>query len=874
NSDSNRNNNLDSQQKRRINRLQMPEILSHRLSSSLTSLYKQILSLDFNNTNSSFLPTISVNDSEKFPNVFNSVQEYYNTFKTHLFLECWQHLINSKEEIDEINKLAFRLSSIVMVDDFVEVQLIPLKIDLSFKKFAENDLIHVTQIVSDQTYSSKDFLALITRITFENNNKARMKLKCHFKNDPKNIKSCLGVDKDEALISFPSFASKDFILKPIENESIITFNNDDLIQYQNIYVVNSSQAYAILRIVNNESGFSLIQGSPGTGKTRTIIGLISALLNRNPKGKILACAPSNVAVDELVKKLESFNVVRIGSSDAVCNNVKQKTLDYLAEKILMNNSTSSARQEVLLNANVICSTLVDSGHEMLNIFKEFDCVIIDEATQATELSTLIPLKFNPKRCILVGDSNQLPLTVVSHVPTQYFYEKSLFARIKNNLKNKNSIILLDTQYRMHPLISEFPRSHFYNNLLKDSQEILTDSFRQWHSNILFPPYRFYNISQNEMEKYSIYDPIEARIIACAYKRLNLDFPDIKDAKLKREFKKVKDSLPFEMKIPEINTVDGFQGREKEIILFSCVSASEDKNIGFLRDIRRMNIALTRAKRSLWIFGSQKSLIHNKVWESLINDAKARGISEEFFSNNILIVDNNASKERDDNKQFSTRLSKNDVRSQDHKKMYSNKSHSSDSLDHHNRTRSRERSKNSTEQYDESLDHPYYSRRHNLDYTPLLRREISPSRDLSPRSPPGRRQKYNKLDYTPLMRREISPSRDLSPSIQKRREPDLSPVRESIFSSRVKLNSSSDSSPIAIRNLPRDLSPIPREERYHRISRSRRRSKSPIDYVPEEKHKEFFRSTNREFRSRSTSREPRSRSHSRYKDYPEHYPFNN
>ncbi|RHZ82580.1 hypothetical protein Glove_108g12 [Diversispora epigaea] len=1001
NSDSNRNNNLDSQQKRRINRLQMPEILSRQI----TSLYKQILSWDFNNTNSSFPPNISVNDYKKFPNVFNSVQEYFNTFEKHLFLECWQHLINSKEEIDEINKLEFKLFSTIMVDDFVEVQLISRKIDLPFKKFAENDLIHVTQIVSDQTYSPKDFLAIITRITFENNNKARMKLKCYFRNNQNHVKSCLRVDsewnvvrlfsltpiarEDGALTSLPSLTSKDFILKPKENESIITFNNDDLLQYQNIYEVNSSQAYAILRIVNSESSFSLIQGSPGTGKSRTIIGLISAILNRNPKGKILVCAPSNSAVDELVKKLENFNVVRIGSSDSVCNNVKHKTLDYLAEKILMNNSISSARQEVLLNANVICSTLVGSGHEVLNIFKEFDYVIIDEAARATELSTLIPLKFNPKRCILVGDSNQLPLTVISHVATRYLYEQSLFARIKNNFKNQNSIILLDTQYRMHPLISEFPRSHFYNNLLKDSQEISTDSFRKWHSNILFPPYRFYNISQNKMEKYSIYNPIEARIIASAYKRLNLDFPDIKDwdsrvgvltpykrqkKELEREFKKVYDSLPFEMKIPEINTVDGFQGREKEIILFSCVSASEDQNIGFLRDIRRMNIALTRAKRSLWIFGSQESLIHNKVWESLINDAKARGvytnISEEFFSNNILNVDNNASKEHYNNKQSSTRLSKIDVRDQDRKDIYSNKSkssHRSDSLDHHNkrdRIRSRERSRNSTELYDEPLDHPYYSRRkyhkldltpllrreispsrdlspgppplgrrrkyhrldytpllnreispsrdlspsppppgrrrkyhrldytpllnreispsrdlspsppspgrrrkyHRLDYTPLLNREISPSRDLSPSPPPsGRQQKYHRLDYTPLLNREISPSRDLSPSTQKRPEPDLSPVGESIFSSRVRTTARID--------LPRDLSPIPKEERYHRPSRSQRRSRSPIKYVPEEKHKEFFRSNSREFRrSRSTGREPRSRSHSRYNDYSElHYP---
>lgn len=280
----------------------------------------------------------------------------------------------------------------------------------------------------------------------------------------------------------------------------------------------------ISRIVNSESRFSLIQGSSGTGKTRTIIGLISTLLTRNPNARILACAPSSSAVDELVKRLEHMKVVRIGSSENTCNDVKKRTLDFLTRKtkVKFNCSLDSARQEVLSKANVICSTLVFSGHEVLNIFKEFDCVIVDDADQAIELSTLIPLKFNPKRCILVGDPSS---------PTQYVYGQSFFVRVKNNFKNYDSITLLDTQYRMHPQISKFPRTYFHDSRLKDSQEIVNDAFRKWHSHKLFPPYMFYNIGQSDMTKDIKYSSIEARIMACAYKRLVLDFPSIKDASI-------------------------------------------------------------------------------------------------------------------------------------------------------------------------------------------------------------------------------------------------------------------------------------------------------------------------------------------------------
>ncbi|CAG8446360.1 8727_t:CDS:2 [Acaulospora morrowiae] len=714
--------------------------------SLLSSLHKQILLWDID-LRDDFPPNVTTREYRDIPNDFNSVEEYITTFEPLLLLEFWQRLIDSMEEIDEVNQLMYKLQSITMVDDFVEIQLMPVrKESLLFKKLTENDLMYITQ--KEEYRPPKNFLALVKSVKTDRSN-AGLTLKCFFGTDPKNIKSSLGVNSEwraskiislkpltreyDALTSLSNFVTKDFILKPFENE-IPPISYDDIVLYKHIYNVNESQARAILRVVKGKPGFSLIQGPPGTGKTSTIVGIISAVFAFNSSGKILVCAPSNAAVDELVKrlmngiynsygKLNRVNVVRIGSPENCHEDVKHKTLDYQAEKISRNSSIITAKQEILSSADIICSTLTGSGHEILNIFNEFDTVIIDEAAQAVELNTLIPLKFNPRRCVLVGDPNQLPPTVLSHVATQHSYEQSLFVRIRNNFKNKESIMMLNTQYRMHPLISNFPGSYFYNNLLKDAPEIESDLIRPWHANILYAPYRFYNVAQSEMEQdknHSLYNPVEARVLASAYRRLVLDFPDIKNwssligvitpykkqkLQLEIEFGRVHDLLPYKMKVPEIKTVDGFQGREKEIIMFSCVRAGEDKTLGFLGDIRRMNVAMTRAKRSLWIFGCQKSLVHNKAWEALISDAKARAVytnaSVEFFSRSIFVTDS-VSQESDEE---SSRSRKDDSPTRQKERKSSLRSRSKSPDRNNDKQLSRIRNKSNVEDRSHSTSRP-------------------------------------------------------------------------------------------------------------------------------------------------------------------------
>lgn len=448
-----------------------------------------------------------------------------------------------------------------------------------------------------------------------------------------------------------------------------------------------------------------------------------------PKKKLLICAPSNAAVDELVVRLkegiqplngpvQKINVIRLGRSDAINADVKDVMLDELvrqklegdngeknkllqdrdklhqdAQKLkirlaeirpqmdaareMMNKSLelqlqrefdqlkrSQAhvnakidadkesgntvsrqneinrrrfQQEIIDGAHVICATLSGSGHDMFkNLNVEFETVIIDEAAQCIELSALIPLKYGCSKCILVGDPEQLPPTVLSRAAQNYGYEQSLFVRMQKN--HPNDVHLLDTQYRMHPEISSFPSKQFYHSRLVDGPNMALLREKPWHASTILGPYRFFDVEgvqTKEAKGYSFINVPELNAAMALYQRLKTDYRsyDFKGkigiiTTYKAQLKELK--WRFEQKYGneifeeiEFNTTDAFQGREREIIIFSCVRASATGGIGFLGDIRRMNVGLTRAKSSLWVLGDSRSLQQGQFWNKLIEDAKAR-----------------------------------------------------------------------------------------------------------------------------------------------------------------------------------------------------------------------------------------------------------
>jgi len=245
--------------------------------------------------------------------------------------------------------------------------------------------------------------------------------------------------------------------------------------------LNQAQSSIIEKVHNKK--ISLVQGPPGTGKTTMILALIQRELDVSKSQgrknvKILVCAPSNFACDEIARRLEREK--KISSFRYV--------VDEISSKDLLNQNIE--------DAEVIISTLCSSGNRCIDHIKnKFSLLIIDEASQATELTTLIPLRYNIPQIIFVGDQNQLPPTVKNKIAEkQGHYGISFFERLQQN--SPESVHLLDTQYRMHPRISKLSSKMFYDNKIIDGENVKSNDWvKKWCrcKDQRFGPLRFYNV---------------------------------------------------------------------------------------------------------------------------------------------------------------------------------------------------------------------------------------------------------------------------------------------------------------------------------------------------------------------------------------------
>ncbi|KAE8257925.1 hypothetical protein A4X13_0g2035 [Tilletia indica] len=294
------------------------------------------------------------------------------------------------------------------------------------------------------------------------------------------------------------------------------------------------------------------------------------------------------------------------------------------------------RRQILDGADVICSTLSGAGQDSFGNM-EFETVIIDEAAQAVELETLIPLRFDCQRCILVGDQNQLPPTVLSGVAKKYGYAKSLFVRMFENAPER--VHLLSIQYRMHPQISSLPSATFYQSRLTDGPNMAAKTAQPWHDDPLLGPFKFFSCSGREVtgRAHSLRNREEVDIALAIYGRLrrlwgaDLDYRVGVISPYKDQVNALRSGFEYRYDRDisnrvDFNTVDGFQGQEKDIIIFSCVRSGDlgaSGQVGFLRDPRRANVALTRAKSNLFIIGNAPYLRNDPVWGFIIWHAEAR-----------------------------------------------------------------------------------------------------------------------------------------------------------------------------------------------------------------------------------------------------------
>ncbi len=478
--------------------------------------------------------------------------------------------------------------------------------------------------------------------------------------------------------------------------------------------LNESQRRAVALALSTKPVF-MIHGPPGTGKTVTCVEIIKQLVLEGKR--VLVCADSNTAVDNIAEKLAGkVKLVRVGHPARVSKKIFEHFLDFMIEcsiekseidelferieelrkkrDVLVKPSPKlkrglsdeqilklarkrkSARgisskdmmemalwitynksikalikkrerllhnlaKKIIKEAQVVCTTNAGSFSDVLKD-EIFDVVVIDEATQATEPSCLMPIVKAPY-VIMAGDHKQLPPTVLSKTAEKKGLAFTLFERFMN-LYGKKASTMLEYQYRMNPLLMRFSSMKFYNNKLKADESVTTITIRDIirrkirdkslieHATLDENPLVFidtagFSRERRRADSTSLENIEEAKvvkdIITCLVNAdVNINHIGV-ISPYKDQMELLKNTLKgYDV---EVNTVDGFQGREKDIIIISLVRSNLEREIGFLKDKRRLNVAITRAKRKLIIVGDSKTLTKHKLYRELIDHIKTNGI---------------------------------------------------------------------------------------------------------------------------------------------------------------------------------------------------------------------------------------------------------
>ncbi|XP_065201509.1 regulator of nonsense transcripts 1-like [Planococcus citri] len=440
----------------------------------------------------------------------------------------------------------------------------------------------------------------------------------------------------------------------------------------NLPELNRSQVYAVKQAIQRP--LSLIQGPPGTGKTVTSATIVYQLVKLNT-GPVLVCAPSNTAVDQLTEKIHKTNlkVVRVcaKSREAIDSpvaflalhnqlrnldsNSELKKLQQLREETGELSAADekryrvlkkSAERELLEAADVICCTCVGAGDPRLARMK-FHSILIDESMQATEPECMVPTVLGSKQLILVGDHCQLGPVVMCKKASRAGLCQSLFERL---------VVLgirpsrLEVQYRMHPELSRFPSNFFYEGSLQNG--VCAEERKLPKIEFPWPapdkPMLFY-VTQgteeiagsgtsylNRTEASSV-EKITTRFLRCGVKpeQIGIITPYEGQRAYLVQCMQYQGALHARLyQQIEVASVDAFQGREKDIIIMSCVRSNDHQGIGFLNDPRRLNVALTRAKYGLIVVGNPKVLSKQTLWNHLLNFYKEQKVLVEGPLSNL------------------------------------------------------------------------------------------------------------------------------------------------------------------------------------------------------------------------------------------------
>eukprot|EP00835_Amoeboradix_gromovi_P001595 NODE_76_length_23341_cov_0.477498.p2 type:complete len:1357 gc:universal NODE_76_length_23341_cov_0.477498:22584-18514(-) len=600
-----------------FNSIKTPEL-------ALSTLLKQVLAWDISKNTilpsyKSLFTNLTFDEPVQVPSKFKDINEYHDIYQPLIYYELYESIQQCKEEDGEyFVHFSTKVEYIESIDDF---SIITCELDESARVLLENDVVAIQILNTNDEF--KEYLGFVENSNFFKN-KLKVRIKAHEKLVQRtcNIDTKLNLTKiyscTTSIREFNAFgkSAKFPLINDILNAVIrpIKYNDRQLSKLQAIcsaHKLNKPQSTAVINSVSRAKGFSLIQGPPGTGKTMTISSIINCFLLHPPSkgnrinapgstmgsikmnGTVLVCAPSNAAIDVIIKRLlpglyDSNGkkiyplIVRLGVVDQISKDLQHVSLDSILnsriedkassmiednEKLLTNkmailqaipavnrtslekseilkykhqidklkskrqksvsneDSKQKIRNEILKEANIVCCTLTGSGHDFLKksgvVWKY---VVIDEAAQSVELSSLIPLQHGCENCVLVGDHKQLPPTVISRIAKDYNYEQSLFDRLYNQNTDKSE--LLSVQYRMHPDISRFPSKLFYGNKITDGVDLVKWT-KEWHNNRYLGPFRFFDIkgSHNNHNK-SLSNAKEAAAVVDLIKYIAYTYPEI------------------------------------------------------------------------------------------------------------------------------------------------------------------------------------------------------------------------------------------------------------------------------------------------------------------------------------------------------------
>jgi superfamily I DNA and/or RNA helicase len=442
--------------------------------------------------------------------------------------------------------------------------------------------------------------------------------------------------------------------------------------------LNKSQQAAVEKILAANE-LAIVHGPPGTGKTTTLVQAIKALLQKE-RQQILVVAPSNAAVDLLSEKLsdEGLNVVRVGNPARVNERQMALTLDSkiaahnsakeikrlrkqaaeyrdLAQKYKRNFGAAEREQrkalfaearniskevekteqyiveDILAKADVITATLVGANHYTVKN-RRYHTVVIDEAGQALEPACWIPI-LKAKKLVMAGDHQQLPPTIKSEAAAN---ELRLTLMEKAVALHPEAVVLLEEQYRMNETISGFSSQEFYGGKLKAAPAVA-----HWKLFNADNPLHFIDTAgcgyEEVHEVTSISNPEEAAFLL---KQIVRYVDELKDyypieafpsiaviSPYRHQVEVLKEGVQSDSTLQEIthavsvNTIDSFQGQERDAVFISMTRSNADATIGFLSDIRRMNVAMTRARKKLVVVGDSATLSQFPFYADFIQYAQ-------------------------------------------------------------------------------------------------------------------------------------------------------------------------------------------------------------------------------------------------------------